>query len=380
MAGFDINGIELVAVTDPNEGAFTVQLPRDWQNQAHMLRPHGTPRSMVTSQSPDGAVFLFLGDPQLPAFTVPTPGMYGGFPMPNLDPMSQVHPYVPAEPFFQGQLQQRYGHMPGYRILGSTPCPDREQEAVAEAQRNGVNAYATACSLSFEYAAGTASHGLVRGRLHGLTVCYGTIWVPDVGGVLTSDGSDPADYDGLWFRISKTCRTNPQWQQLQNQGHAQKMAQIQMNHQSAMHQLQSNHQQNMGGIQQSAQSHQARMDAINAAGDAQLQGWYNQQTAGDAAHQDFMNTLHAQNTAMPGAAGGGEEDFSHRRFVNYVSEQETVVGADGATYQVETGHERYFRHKHDNTYVGADSTTERDDLQARFGVNPDDYEEVRIKR
>jgi hypothetical protein len=250
-----------------------------------------------------------------------------------------------------------------------------EQQAHEEAQRNGVSAIATACSLSFEYAAGG---GIVRGRLHGLTLAIHQVWVADVGGILTSDGDDPARYDSLWFRIGKTRRTNPQWQQMQNQAHAQTMAQIQMDHQSAMQRMQSTHQQNMGWIQQSAQSHQARMDAIHAAGDAQLQGWYNQQAAGDAAHQGFMNTLHQQNAAMPGA--GGDEDFSHRRFVNYVSEQETVVGADGATYQVESGHERYFRHKQDNTYVGADSTTERDDLRSRFGVNPDDYEEVWIKR
>src|SRR5689334_21768594 len=128
----------------------------------------------------------------------------------------------------------------------------------------------------------------------------------------------------------------------------------------------------MAWIQQSAHSHQARMDAIHAAGEAQLQGWYAQQAAGDATHQRFMNTLREQSPTFPGAGGsGGDAEFGHRRFLNSITEQETVVGPDGTTYQVEAGYERYYRHRHDNTYVGADRNTEREDLRARFGLNPD---------
>ena len=38
-------GIELVAVTDPSENAFTVSLPKGWQNQAYSVRPHGVHQS-----------------------------------------------------------------------------------------------------------------------------------------------------------------------------------------------------------------------------------------------------------------------------------------------------------------------------------------------
>ena len=57
-----------------------------------------------------------------------------------------------------------------------------------------------------------------------------------------------------------------------------------------------------------------------------------------------------------------------------------VVAADGSTFQVEAGHQRYYKHKRDDSYLGTDSSVDVADLRARFGVNPDDYEEVRVKR
>jgi hypothetical protein len=366
-------GIELVPLTDPNEGAFTIFLPQGWQNQAYLVRPHGAPRSVVTALSPGGETLLFFGDPQMPSFSLPTPEMYPGHPLANLNPMMQVHPYVPAEPFFLHYIQQRYGHAPGFRVIGAEPCPEMERAARADARKHGMDAGVTAVTVSFQYEEGGRT---VRTRLHGLTMSMMQVWVADVCGIRSTD-ENPARWDGLLFHIGRSRQTNPHWQQMQNQAHVQKMNQIHWDHQNAMQQMQQNHQNNMAWIQNSAESHQARMDSLHAQADAQVQGWYAQQNASDAAHRNFMDTLTGQNTVGPNAAGG--EDFSHRRFLNYITEQETVVGQDGASYQVEAGYDRYFRHKRNDTYVGADAHTSLDDLRKR-GLNPDDYEEVRIRR
>jgi hypothetical protein len=57
-----------------------------------------------------------------------------------------------------------------------------------------------------------------------------------------------------------------------------------------------------------------------------------------------------------------------------------VVDPGGQTYQVGTWQDCYYVDKTDNTYIGTDSTVERDDLRSRFGVNPDSYEETRIRK
>jgi len=372
-------GIELVAVSDPVEGGFTVWLPRGWQNQAHSVRPYGVHRAVIASLSPDGGTWLFVGDPQMPDFMEPNPQMFG-FPMGG--PMSHVQPYVPAEPFFLHYVGQRFGQAGrDFRVTAAAPCPALVQSFRAEATRRGMQVHATAVSLSFAFA---DNRGMkVSGRLHGATVSFGQTWVVSLFGLTTTGPGDPARWDDLLFQVSQSYATNPQWRQRQDQLHAQAMGQIQLDHQAAMQQMQASHQSNMQWIQNSAQGHQARMDALHAAGDAQMQGWQAQQAASDAGHRNFMNAVNEQSTVGHGGAAGGDAGgggFSHQRFVNYINEQETVIDPNGGdAYQVEAGHQRYYKHKRDDTYVGTDNFTELDDLRKR-GLNPDDYDEVKIRR
>lgn len=363
--------IELVTLTDPVEGAFAVQLPRGWQNEARSLRPYGVHRTLVTSRSPDGGTFLFFGDPQLPSFSEPSPMLFPGHPMANLNPLAQVHPFVPAEPFFRGYLQERYGRAPGFRLLSVAPCPALEQDVLRSAARYGIPARPTAVSFSFEFMDGPRR---VRGRLHGTTFTSGPTWIPGVFGALTTEDMDPARWDDLLFGISRSQQTDPRWRQQQDQLHGQRMAQINQDHARAMAQLQQQHQANMGWIQASAQAHQARMDDLHAAADARLEGWRAQQAAGDGLHQAYMDGLRGPAPAAPAA------DPGHERFLNYIKAEETVVDSEGVAHQVEAGHERYYRSRRDGSFIGAGATLEREDLRARFGVNPDDYEEVRVRR
>jgi hypothetical protein len=349
-------GIEMVTMTDPNENAFTVPLPKGWQNQAYSLRIQGIHRTVVTTQSPEGGAFLWMGDPNLPGFTEPTPDMYPGHPFANLNPMMQVLAYVPAEPFFHHYLQQRHSHAPGFRITDSAPCPAMEQQIQADAQKQGMNVWITTVSISYDF---TDQGRPMRARLHGTTFSIGAVWVAEVMGIVTTADRDPTEYDGLLFFIRQSSKTNPEWRQQQDRRHQQQMQQNAWQHQNTMQQMQQNHQNNLSWIQNSAQQHQIRMDGIHAQGEAQRANWQASQAS--------------QNAVSYG-------DESHQRFTNYIKDEETVVSPSGETSQVETGQERYYKHRSNDTYVGTDSFTERDDLRSRFGVNPDDYEEVSIKR
>jgi hypothetical protein len=91
------------------------------------------------------------------------------------------------------------------------------------------------------------------------------------------------------------------------------------------------------------------------------------QAGSDAAHQGWLTRQAA-------------DDAMQQSRVNPIREEHTVAGADGGTYQVDAHHERYFVNKWDNTYIGTGATTDRNDLRRNYGVNPDDYEEVKIVR
>ena len=70
-------------------------------------------------------------------------------------------------------------------------------------------------------------------------------------------------------------------------------------------------------------------------------------------------------------------DDAHCRFVNAIVEERTVIDGEGNTHQVADGYERYFRRRSDGAWIG---TRDHRDLSDVPGVNPSDYEEVKLKR
>jgi len=344
---------EWITVGDLVEGAFTVQMPQGWHNEARTVRVNGTPRPLLTATRPDGGAFLFSGDANLSTFTEPAAMPYGMM-LPN------VQPYAPADAFFAWYVRERYGRMPNFRVTDMTRDVAAEQKAYSNAQMSGMNLQVTAVIVSFEYNDNGAT---IRARLRGNTVSLGSIWIPDVSGVMTNSG-DPAPLDALLSYMIESYRTNAQWRQTQDQFHAQTMAQNAQFHQNTMATMQT--------------GHQARMDAIAQSGAANTARHNDRMAQSTVNHQQFMQTLHQPSPASVSAQSGG--DPSHERFVNYINDQETVVDAGGDTYKVETGSERYFVNKNDGTYIATDAFTEQADLRSRYGVNPDDYTQTQIRR
>ena len=84
--------------------------------------------------------------------------------------------------------------------------------------------------------------------------------------------------------------------------------------------------------------------------------------AQDAAHQSRMDT--------------SASDDAHRRFINTLREERTVVDREGNTHQVADGYDCYFRRRSDGAWIG---TRDHRGLNEVPGVNPDDYDEAKIK-
>ena len=61
---------------EPTEHAFTVELPVGWPAQGGLKRlSSGEVRPWLRASAPDGSAEIFIGDPELPDFTPPTPGL-----------------------------------------------------------------------------------------------------------------------------------------------------------------------------------------------------------------------------------------------------------------------------------------------------------------
>jgi hypothetical protein len=339
----------LVTVTEPAEQAYTLKMPEGWKNQAALVQVYDQKRALITAVAPGGDTFLFLGDPQMPAFSVPTPGFDSDNPVAKSFPLLKTASYTPAKEFFTDYLQKKFGKLPEFRIVGTAPNPRLEKLTRAAAERQGVNnADISTVLIAFDY---RDNGKLIRSMVNGLTLRMGTVWIADVNGVSTTD--DPAKYNDLLLQMAESLKSNPEWQ-------ARQRALSQQRHEATMAMIQSNteamtrrHQANMAAIQASAARHQQRMASLQAAGDARLNAWKEQQAQNDASHQGFLN---------------------------YIKGENTVANSSGATFQVEAGQDRYFRNKSTNAFVGTDSTKELEDLRKIWGLNPDDYEDVKVRR
>jgi hypothetical protein len=209
---------------------------------------------------------------------------------------------------------------------------------------------------------------LMHCEVHGLTFLIETFWQVDLFCVNTT--GDLRDFVELAWRMYMSRQTNADVVAQQQRYHAQVMAMGAQQNQfiNSMTQMNSQgHNQRMHDIQArgaaNTQMHEQRMMQH----DVMHQSWMNNQTQFDAQQASWMNQQVS-------------DDAQQRARVNAIREEHTAIDANGNQYQVDIHHERYYVNKRDNTYVGTGATTEWHDLRRNYGVNPDDFEEVKIVR
>jgi len=334
---------EFINISDPVENCFTVDVPKDWHNRGYSSRAYDIHREVVTCVSPNSDTVLFLGDPNIPQYWAPNSGN------PFVDQFCEMHPlmelstYQSAEDYFPKYATKKFGKLTNFKITGV----ETNEELLGELRRvfaqHGFDAsQAAVVDLKFSYEdEGKTMNGLIIGS----TINSGGFWMADVYGISTSN--DVETYRATLLKIARSKKTNPEWTALQNQKHEERMAQMRA-HQEMMNRQ---HAQNMQWIQNSAQRHQQRMQAIWAANDASMQSYYDRSASSDLQHQRFLNTI---------------------------NEESTVVGSSGEVRQVDNSYQRYYINKSDNTYVGGDIRFNDDSIR-KLGLNPDDYEEAKVR-
>ncbi len=116
-----------VLVTDPVENAFSIRMPAGWKNEAYLYRVYDITRTVATSASPDGRTVLFIGDPKMPNYIVPDEYFNEQSPLANINPLSKVAQFIPAEEYFENYVNEKFGKLDGFRITGTTANPIYKQ-------------------------------------------------------------------------------------------------------------------------------------------------------------------------------------------------------------------------------------------------------------
>ena len=334
---------DLVMMSDPVENAFTMGMPKGWHNQMYSARVFDIHSMVATTVSPDGSVLIFSGDPSIPQYWSPAAANPILYDVARIHPRMKIEPFVPATEYFPGYVKRKFGKLPDFKLISTERDTQSEQKLRQKFAEAGVRMNPTSATVAFSY---TDSGKPVNALILGTTNDSGAFWVVTVSGISTL--GDPKQYVPMLDAMGRTHQMNPSWQAEQNRRHQERMAQIQ----EFGRQMTAQHHRNMAAIQQSAQRHQERMQAIWAQGDASMKSYYDRMASGDT---------------------------QHRNFLNYINEENTVASSDGKTYQVDGSYQRYFMHKRERTYVGGDTSMNLDTLRS-LGLNPGDYEEVKIQK
>ncbi|HYH97461.1 hypothetical protein [Hyalangium sp.] len=334
---------DLVTMRDPVENAYTLGMPKGWHNRTYSARVFDIHSMVTTSVSPNGSVLIFSGDPSIPQYWNPASASPVLYDIARTHPRMKIEPFVPATEYFPGYVKRKFGNLPSFKLISTEADAQGEQKLRKKFADAGIRVEATIANVAFSYTDGDKP---MNALIIGSTSDSGPFWIVTVTGIATS--GDPKAYIPMIEAMGRTHQMNPDWQAEQNRKHQERMAQIQ----EFGRQMTAQHHRNMGAIQQSAQRHQQRMQAIWAQGDASMKSYYDRMASGEA---------------------------QHRNFLNYINEENTVVGSNGKTFQVDSSYQRYFMHKRDRTYVGGDTGMDLDKLRS-LGLNPNDYEEVKITK
>lgn len=333
----------MVTISDPVNDAFTVDVPEGWDNLAYSNVEGQTVRQVVNSISPDGSTVLFVGDPKIPGYWNPDTANPITVQMADMLESVELRSYEPAEDYVASYVTEKFGELDGFTLGDVQRLTDREQDYIDYAAGKGVtfmDVRIAQVRFTFNDEAGKANEASVTAE----TLNSGDFWYADVNGAATTGDVDT--YVDVARRIADSRKQKESFTAMLNQRHQDTMAMIQQRTEEMTRQ----HEANMAWIQDSANAHQARMQAIWDSNDAQISGWYDRMAS---------------------------QDVEHRQFLNYINEERTVLTSTGEKRQVDDGYPRYWMNPATGTYYGGDINFDENALR-QMGIDPSSFEEVKI--
>jgi hypothetical protein len=261
-----IGGITWVTFTDPQEQAFTVDVPRGWDTQGGLVRTGPLNISpFARALSPDKSTYMMLGDPQIPLYAELTPqmrqlGLREGQPYNPGHGQEMLMPYMPGV---------EYARYHGNRTLPklcsnlqSTVSSDRSDLLASRTATQGAHLNAGEVSYTCTHA-GTPARAYIRAITYEVPSQMAPMWgIDQLGGFIA-----PADqYDramAMLEHMLASVRENPQWTARQQQITQETRGQIASEHQHWTAQNQQWYSSTMTNMNAQFQNYKSRMAAEN---------------------------------------------------------------------------------------------------------------------
>ena len=313
----------MTTFTDPTENAFTVAVPQGWAVKGGVQRASPVnARTWVQATSPDGATVISLGDPQIPAFTLPSPQHAAGSTVQNASGVqSPVAPYENGAQFAANYAQRAFGAAcPGLQQSGAQPAADMAQKAQDDMTKLAASVGAPTPQIQYDGAAVTFSCqvggapyavGVIDvTSLQQLNFGLGGWGVPIILSYRTPAASQ-AQTDQVARQMQASLQPNAQWTAQMTAAERQQLAAMQERGQQAQQQLAANERAESG-----------MLNANEAAANARL----------NAGHAAFMQQFNAQGAARNAAFAQQQynKETGQQSEMRYINNQTCIAWYDAA--------------------------------------------------
>ena len=220
--------VTYVRFNDPNEGAFSLDVPQGWRVNGGLVRKAPVDvRSQVVAVSPDNQIVLRIGDADLPPFAIPTPVLAqtgfreGSWYSPGYGVQMQVLRYMGGDQFAAFWVNSKVSSACGnLQMMGGRPLPQTVQAMNAIMARHGsgyVQQRLAAGDVAFRC---QQSQTPMAGYLFVATLVTGTA---DGGGTWNVDQLQgylaaferAGEAQAILSRMVESGRLNPAWVRMQ---------------------------------------------------------------------------------------------------------------------------------------------------------------------
>ncbi|MEJ0066598.1 MAG: hypothetical protein WDM85_15280 [Caulobacteraceae bacterium] len=313
----------MTTFTDPTENAFTVAVPQGWSVKGGVQRASPVAaKTWIQATSPDGSTVISLGDPQIPAFTLPSPQHAAGSTVQNASGVqSPVAPYENGAQFAADYAQRAFGaSCAGLQQNGAQPAADLAQKAQDQMTKLAASVGAPTPQIQYDGAALTFSCQVggapyVVGvidvtSLQQLNFGLGGWGVPIILSYRTPAASQ-AQTDQLARQMQASLQPKAQWTAQMAAAERQQLANLQQQGQQAQQQL--------AAMQQ---RDNAMLNANEAASNARL----------NAGHAAFMQQFNAQGAARNAAFAQQQynKETGQQSEMRYINNQTCIAWYDAA--------------------------------------------------
>ncbi|MGO9318585.1 MAG: hypothetical protein ACLPXT_16305 [Terracidiphilus sp.] len=207
--------------SDPQEGAFTIQVPRGWQVAGGAFHLAATDvRSSVTMISPDGQMRIFIGDANISGFIEPSQmlayagmregGQYGLGDGTKLE----IRRYMTGQQFARYYAQNQLGSQcSSVQVESNNDRQDLTAPLLQEARNSGVpNVRVTAGDVVFSCSGKSGTvHGHIYASSEYVPSAHGALWnVPSVNGYLAAPGRQQ-EAESILQHVVQSKQVSPQW-------------------------------------------------------------------------------------------------------------------------------------------------------------------------